>query len=382
MLQCTQEYRKALFIFPTCLRAATAMLPRSIIFSLFLLMFGLLGEAGPTNAAPQELTVTTVTRPPFSMEEGGTDTGFTIDLLNEVARRLQWQLSIERVDGFAQMLDAVESGRVDMAAANISITAQREAVMDFTQPIFDSGLQIMVHADDTSQPSLLRAVFSWNLLEALAIAFVLLLVGGMLMWLFERRAQPYFDRPLSQAWFPSFWWALNLVVNGGFEERVPRSFMGRIFGVLLVLSSLFVVSVFVAKITAAMTVEAITGSVQSVNDLYGKRVGTITASTAAGFLERREIDHESFDNLTELFASFEKGDTRIVVFDAPVLQYYANTAGRYSARIIGNKFLTEDYGFLFPQGSVHVEETNRALLEIQEDGTYRTIYRKWFADPS
>ncbi|NIZ12853.1 transporter substrate-binding domain-containing protein [Phaeobacter sp. HF9A] len=348
---------------------------RSFCLSLFFLLVSL--SALPLRAE-QQIVVDTVTRPPFSMSVGGYDTGFSIDLMREVAKRLGWDMRINRVESFAQMLEHVEAGTADMAAANISITAEREAAMDFSQPIFESGLQIMLRAEDVSEPSLLAALLSWDLLVAIGIAFVLLLGGGMLMWVFERRAQPYFDRPLREAWFPSFWWALNLVVNGGFEERVPRSIMGRVFGVTLVLSSLFVVSIFVAKITAAMTVEAINGSVNSINDLYGKDVGTIQGSTAAGFLDRREIEYAAFPDLGTMLTDFETGRTRIVVFDAPVLNHYVKTTGAGIGQVMGRTFLTENYGIILPQGSKLVEPVNRILLEMREDGSYETLYRKWF----
>lgn len=326
----------------------------------------------------QVLTVNTVTRPPFSMLEGGRDTGFSLELLDALAGRLGWSYAVNRVDSFGGMLDGVRRGESDLAAANISITAAREVEMDFSQPIFESGLQIMVQADDVRAPSLLRALLSWDLAAAIGIAFVLLLGGGMLMWGFERRAQPYFDRPLKEAWFPSFWWALNLVVNGGFEERVPRTPVGRIFGVVLVISSLFVVSVFVAKITAVMTVEAISGSVNSVNDLYGKEVGTIEGSTAAGFLDRREIGYAAYPDLKPLLAAFEAQELNAVVFDAPVLNYYIRQGGHAFGRTVGPAFLRENYGLVFPAGSPLVEDVNRVLLALQEDGTYDAIYRKWF----
>ncbi|WP_446728389.1 transporter substrate-binding domain-containing protein [Phaeobacter sp. QD34_3] len=326
----------------------------------------------------QTLTVNTVTRPPFSMVENGQDTGFSIELVDALADRLGWSYEINRTDSFAEMLDGVRQGEVDLAAANISITAARETEMDFSQPVFESGLQIMVHAEDVRPPSLWRAMLSWDLAVAIGLAFVVLFGGGMLMWVFERRAQPYFDRPLNEAWFPSFWWALNLVVNGGFEERVPRTPIGRLFGVLLVISSLFVVSVFVAKITTAMTVEAITGKVNSVNDLYGQNVGTISGSTAAGFLDRRDIDFYGYTGLDELIDAFEGKKIDAVVFDAPVLNYYVSHQGESHGRTIGSAFLRENYGLLFPQGSPHTEEVNRALLALQEDGTYDQIYKRWF----
>jgi polar amino acid transport system substrate-binding protein len=33
----------------------------------------------------------------------------------------------------------------------------------------------------------------------------LLFFGGLLMWFFERRVQPYFGKPAREALFPSFW---------------------------------------------------------------------------------------------------------------------------------------------------------------------------------
>ncbi len=342
-----------------------------VAFCLFVSLAG-------NPALARTLTVSTVTRPPFSRLEDGRDTGFSMELLRALAKSLGWDYRIVRHDLFGDMLNAVQDGTSDLAIANISITAARETVMDFSQPIFESGLQIMVPGNSTRGPSLLRALMSADLLIAIAIAFVLLSGGGMLMWAFERRAQPYFDRPAGEAWFPSFWWALNLVVNGGFEERMPRTVFGRLFGVLLVVSSLFIVSVFVAKITSVMTVEAINGSVNSVSDLYGQRVATIDDSTAAGFLQRREIDYRGYAGLAPMLKDFEAGRIDAVVFDAPILSYYASHEGKDIATMAGPVFLRENYGILFPTGSALLEDTNQALLALREDGTYDTIYRKWF----
>lgn len=351
---------------------------RSLIRPIVLFLFALFAAVSAVSA--QSFTASTVTRPPFSMPGDEGETGFSMDLLNALANRIGVEVNVQRINEFPEMLGAVKGETADLAIANISITAQREADMDFSQPIFESGLQIMVPHGQGGQASLMHALFSTDILVAVLISFLALLIGGMLMWVFERRAQPYFDRPLPEAWFPSFWWALNLVVNGGFEERMPRSFFGRIFGVLLVVSSLFIVSVFVAKITAAMTVEAITGSINNVNDLYGHRVGTIEGSTAAGFMDRREIDFQAYGTLESLLAAFEAGSLEAVVFDAPILSYYAAHDGAEFGRMVGQIFLRENYGIAFPSGSPLVEEFNQSLLGLREDGSYDKIHRKWFGN--
>lgn len=328
----------------------------------------------------QDLTVSTVTRAPFSLEENSADTGFSIELWRAVAKDLGRDFQLIRHESFAEMLDAVKNGSSDAAIANISITSQRELEMDFSHPIFASGLRTMIPLQSASNFSILWALASWDLFFAIMLAFGLLMLGGMLMWVFERDKQEYFDRPASKAVFPAFWWALNLVVNGGFEERMPRSFMGRIFGVLLVISSLFIVSIFVAKITAAMTISAIESSVGSVNDLYGKRVGTVSGSTAQLFLDSRDIRSQEFEGFQTLVNAFENKELDAVVFDSPILAYYVNTDGAKIAELAGPTFQQENYGIALPTDSRLIEPINQSLLKLRENGTYATLYRKWFGE--
>lgn len=333
-----------------------------------------------TELSAQTIQVGTVSRAPFSFVQDGVETGFSIDLLEEVSKELRRPYNITRYTEFRDMLAAVNFGQVDMAIANISITSKREEIMDFSHPIFESGLQVMMPKRATGEVSLLNALLSTDLLIAILLAFALLFAGGMLMWMFERNAQPYFDRPAKDAMFPSFWWALNLVVNGGFEERVPRSPMGRVFAVLLVVSSLFIVSAFVAQITAAMTVSAINQNVTSVNDLYGRSVGTIENSTAAKFMDRRDIQYANYEDLDALLGAFESKEIEAVLFDAPVLAFYVQTRGKDIGMLTGPVFLRENYGIAVPSGSALKEELNQTLLKLRENGRYDQIHHQWFGN--
>ena len=328
-------------------------------------------------AHSQDLRVATVTRPPFSMPENGKDTGFSLDLWQRISTEIGRGYKVMRTESFEAMLDQVRDGQADLAIANISITSGREAEFDFSHPIFESGLQIMVPSESQGGLSALRTIFSPKLLGAVVIAMMLLFLAGMLMWNLERRKQPYFDLPARKAMFPAFWWALNLVVNGGFEERVPKSPLGRVFGVFLVISSLFIVSIFVANVTAIMTVDAISNNINSVSDLYGKRVGTTAGSTSSAFLEEKNLRHQTFADLDTLLAEFENGRLDAVVFDAPVLAYYVNNSDG-EAMLTGPVIRRENYGIVLPTGSDLAEPINRVLLQFREDGTYSELYRKWF----
>lgn len=331
---------------------------------------------GPATA--QTINVSTIERPPFVMQNDGEYSGFSIDLWDALAQEIGVETQYMLTDSFTEMLSAVSDGSADAAISNISITSAREEVIDFSQPIFDAGLQILIPAGGSN--SILSAFITWEMAAWIVIGGLVLFFAATMMWFFERRSQPYFEGTYREGIWPSFWWALNIVVNGGFEERVPKSWPGRIFAVGLVISSLFVVSLFVAKITTTMTVGALQSDIQSINDLYGKRVGTTAGSTSAAYLNTNALRFTEFDEIDALFKALEQGDLDAVIHDAPIVSYYASAEGKGVVQTAGNIFQPEKYGIALQQGSPLAEEINLGLLKLREDGTYRALIEKWFGE--
>ncbi|MCB1923645.1 MAG: transporter substrate-binding domain-containing protein [Gammaproteobacteria bacterium] len=338
-------------------------------------------DTTPGDGARQEqMRVVTVERKPFAMTLNGTLTGFSIDLWHALAERLAWTHTIDTSTSFADMLGRVEQGSADLAIGNISITSDRENRFDFSHPVFDAGLQILIPENGSGSSGVLSAIFTWEVLGwILAAIFVIFLIAN-LMWFFERRDAPYFQRGYREGLWPSFWYAMHVMISGGFEEHVPRSVPARILGIALVVCSLFLVSAFVAKITSTMTINELRSDIETVSDLYGKKVGTTRGSTASAFMTSKGIEHAQYDDIAALFAALSAGKLHAVVHDAPILRYYANGEGRGSARVVGGVFKPEKYGIVFAQGSSMVEPVNRALLALRENGRYDEIYRRWFGN--
>lgn len=336
-----------------------------------------IATTGADAGAPDVLTVATVERKPFAMTVDGQLTGFSIELWEALASRLGWTYEFRALPAFADMLGQVRDGDVDLAIGNISITAERESSLDFSHAIFDAGLQILIPTDGAST-GVLAAIFTWQTLAWVGVAVLVIFVIANLMWLFERSESPYFQRGYREGLWPSFWYAMHVMISGGFEEHVPRSIPARLLGIALVVSSLFLVSAFVAQIASTMTVNELRADIETVQDLYGKRVGTTRGSTAAAFLARRSIDHSAYDSLDDLLGDVRAGRLDAVVHDSPVLRYFAATDGRGTTRVVGPVFKPEKYGIAFVQGSERVEPVNRVLLELRENGSYDEIYRRWF----
>ena len=101
---------------------------------------------------PGTLTVCSeVPYPPFEIEDSEAPSGysgFDIDLVQAIADSLELELAVQDVsfDGI-QSGTAYASGQCDMGASAITITEDRQANLDFSDPYYDSLQSLLVRTD-------------------------------------------------------------------------------------------------------------------------------------------------------------------------------------------------------------------------------------------
>jgi polar amino acid transport system substrate-binding protein len=86
--------------------------------------------------------------PPFESVEGGDETGFDVDLTEEIASRLNLEVEWVRAD-FDTIFTAVAGNQFDMVAAASTITEEREQVVDFSDPYYNSRQSLVVNTTET-----------------------------------------------------------------------------------------------------------------------------------------------------------------------------------------------------------------------------------------
>ena len=90
---------------------------------------------------------------PFMFQEDGEWTGFEIELWEAIAAENGWDYEYNTMN-FSGIITALQTGRVDGAIAAITITSAREETMDFSHAYYDSGLMLMVRADNDAVRSI------------------------------------------------------------------------------------------------------------------------------------------------------------------------------------------------------------------------------------
>lgn len=341
-----------------------------------------LKAAPPAQQPAQPLRVVTKPLEPFVIKDGDQLSGFSIDLWDQVAQRAGLTFNWVQVTTVTEQLDEVRRGDADVAIAGISMTPDREAVIDFSHPYFTAGLQIMTPVQQNqSLTQLAGTIFSPNLLQILGVGLLFLIIMAHIIWLVERGHNPAIPKAYLPGVWESMWWSLSTIATLEYgDKQAPRGVFRRLLAMFWVILGIILIAQFTASITASLTVKQLTGDINGPSDLPGKRIGTVTGSTAAKYLSAQHIEATGFAQITDAYAQLEKNQLDAVVYDAPVLLYYANTKGKGKVQVVGPIFNEETYGIALPSGSPLRKPINEALLEMRQDGSYDELYAKWFGE--
>ncbi|MDO3401066.1 transporter substrate-binding domain-containing protein [Mycolicibacterium neoaurum] len=343
--------------------------------------------APPPGPASEVGTVRVITHQlqPFVMSTGsGELTGFSIDLWNEIARRLDWDTEYLGTDDVRGQLVAVSEGRADIAVGGISLTAQREQQFDFTQPTLDAGLQIIVPVIDTrpSVPGLggyLDLLLSKTMLIWLSAAIVVSVIPTHIFWFIERRSEtPVVSRSYFPGIFEAFGWGIGSLV-GRQSAPATRTFT-KALAILWGFAGIVFVSFYTANLSATLTVTKLDAKITGPADLYDKSVATVAGTTAADYLRSMGVEATETATIDDSYELLRDEGYDAVVFDAPVLRYYVAHRGEGIAVMAGPVFQDENQGFVLSINSPLRKPINQTLFKMREDGTYNMIKEKWFGD--
>ncbi len=347
-----------------------------------LLTLALWVAAFPARAqSADSLRVATKPLPPFVFLDDEAPAGFSIELWEEVARRMGLTFEWVEYETVGEILAAVETGTADVAIAGISMTRERETIVDFTHPFYDAGLQIMVPAQSSfSFRQALDQFRSPGMITFFLFGLVAGVVMAHLIYFTERRRNPEFQRGYARGLWEAVWWLLTIVANGEYPDQPTTRVSRRLMTFAFWLVGLLLVAQFTANVTSALTVQQLASDIRGPEDLPGKRIATVEGSTSALYLTSIDIRFTGVPTIDQAYGLIARGEVDAIVYDAPVLRYYSVSDGKGIVDVVGAVFKPEKYGIALPAGSPLREPINEVLLELYQDGTLEEIENRWFGE--
>jgi polar amino acid transport system substrate-binding protein len=119
------------------------------LLALLLAVLGCSGSGGPLGASSRSVLRVGVAPddPPIIFEHDGEIVGVEADLARIVGDMLERRIVFERY-AFADLIDALERGEVDVLMSGLSVTDERRERVRFTQPYMQVGQLALIRTSD------------------------------------------------------------------------------------------------------------------------------------------------------------------------------------------------------------------------------------------
>lgn len=342
-----------------------------------------LSAVTPVAAETESLVVGAKQAAPFAIKlEDGTWTGISVELWRQVAAELgvTYQIVEHDLEG---LLAAVREGKIDVGLGALTITAAREAEMDFTHPMYSTGLAIAVRPQQQGGVlSTLGRIVSKEFVLVVLALLVLLASTGTLVWLAERRKnESQFGGSTAHGIGAGMWWSAVTMTTVGYGDKAPITPTGRMLALIWMFTAIIVTSLFTASITSALTVQQLESSIRGPEDLASATVATIPGSTSELYLKRRGLEYREVPDALTGLRQIADGELDAIVYDAPILQYTAKHLIGDAIEVLPTTFRRQDYGFALPSGSPLRERINRVMLAELRRDRFRALIEHYLGEP-
>jgi polar amino acid transport system substrate-binding protein len=331
----------------------------------------------PSGSDVQPLRVAVVPLEPFVARDGDRADGLYIEIWKRVAEGLGRPTEFVWVNAFSDLLPAVAAGKADVAVAPFGLTVEREQKYDFSSAVLRSGPKLGVSKRLAAKKSILGALFSADIGRLLVGGLLVLIVLAHVIWLVERNVPSdavHFRRRYPHGVWDGFWWAAVTIATVGYGDKAPRSFRGRIVGLLAITCSFFMVGAFVSEVTTTLASRSAKLAVNNLNDARRYKVGALDGSTFMTYLTVQSVTAKGYPTQQALFEAVDNREVDVIVTNPYALQV---VGPRYGVVPVGDVLYEEFAAFGLAQGSPLREEINAQLAALQSTGAVSAIVDRW-----
>jgi polar amino acid transport system substrate-binding protein len=329
----------------------------------------------------QKLLLGTMVAPPFALKtaDGGWE-GFSIELWQALAQRLDVSFELREYSSLDALVDALEKEEIDILPF-LNVNERYEESLDFCHSYLRSGMAIAVPAE-SSAPSWLRVfriLCSKAFFGAVAFLIGMSFLAGTVVWSLERRRNPeMFANETAKGIGHGLWWAVVTLTTVGYGDKAPQTIGGRIVATLWMLLSVIFISIFTANITASLTVSELRGKVRGFNDLPHVRVGALTQGEAHNFLTKHGIAVVPFATAQQGLEAVINRETDAFVLNEAILQNLVRSEYPGRLQVLPGTFNQYFVSMALKNQSPLRKPINKAMLKYMGTDDWGSLLKRYF----
>jgi ABC-type amino acid transport substrate-binding protein len=339
----------------------------------------------PASAAltPRTVRVAVFDEAPFAMQDAsGRWSGYAVTFLDAAAADAQLVLEMQACTTMRELFEHVESGAADIGVGNTLVTSERLKLVDFSQPILDGGLRVMVPSDRShSFARILSGLWQGGHVEVVFWGALITLMVATLLHAVLRRIDKEFTRHWHEGFAESLYHVVSVVVTGktSYKGKIAPAWAGHVFAALWLVFGVASVAYLTSSLTSVMTAEAMASRIFGSRDLQGKTVGTLQGSVGDRYCAEHSLKVVRFATVEEAAAALVAKQVNAVVADAQTLEYYSTSHPDIAVAVVGEVFECRHYAFPVHRGDDDLRQRiDRSIVSLRESGTMDRMRARWF----
>ncbi len=309
-------------------------------------------------------------------------TGISIELWDELATALNLNYELIYNDSVTQTLEKLANQEIDIAIGGITVTEKNIPRFDFTQPVHEDNISILVPLQSPTLWTIIQPFFGWAFLSSIILIGLCLFIVGNLLWLAEHRHNSeQFPKNYVKGVREGVWCALTTFSTVGYGDRYPVTNFGRIIAGSWMLISLAAVTTLTAGIatTLALAFSAQPSqNLQSPSDLKGVRLVTISGSKAVQWGQYYQARMVEVDNLSDGIQQLELNQVDGVLHSRLALEYYLYENPQAPYRVVDFDIGTQNYSIALTQDHPLTEKLNEQIVSIKMKLRFQEVKENWF----
>lgn len=322
--------------------------------------------------------------PPFVMGSQHDLEGLNIALWNMISECLNLALTpypFEEIGDNETLITALVENNIDVAIANLPITLENEARVDFTVPYFQAEFGVLVPDKSATANffQLLKRIFQSNILLIIAGLFGFMLIVATSYWWIERRSgNEFFTQGPLGGLYRAIIWATLLIFQGEGDPFELKSRYGQLFVLFLMFIGVTIISSFTAIITSSLTLQGLQPSISTIDDLKTNNVVVVADQPAHRWVQEQNLPIATYETFPRAQAEFDNGTLEGLLHDKEALQYMLNKGYLTNLKFAPLTIDTQNYAIALPQGSGLREPINLVLLSITASDAWAELREEYF----